>query len=711
MSATESKIADKSTPLAFEEFPIPTKEAWRAEAEATLAGAPFEKKLVTKTSEGIDIQPIYRREDLENLPNPGLPGEPPYIRGTRTENTWEVAQEIPYGIPSEYNQALLNDLERGQTAVHITLDQASRHGVDPDAANPGESALCGASIVTSADFDKILKGVDLEHTPLFVQGGSSLLPLFALLVSHIRRTGKKTALVHGAIEHDPLSELVIDGSLPDSFKSVFDQMAFVTNWAVKEMPNFSTIAVKTHVYHDAGATAAQEIAYALATGVEYLRQMESRGVGAEETACRTRFAFSIGSDFFMAIAKFRAARALWSRVISASGGSKEAQKMRIHARTSIWNKTKLDPYVNMLRATTEAFAAVAGGCESLHVGAFDEVIRPPDEFSRRIARNTQLILRDECHFDHVIDPAGGSYYVETLTDELARKAWGLFQEIEKLGGMAKALASGFPQQQVQAIAAKKAESIAQRRNSIVGVNVYANPKEQPLETRSLEFAEQQKSRAAYATNFRTAPDQAKQTAVLEKLGQMLSFAPGNVVDLTISAATEGATLGELSRTLRTRDNGVPHAIALQPVRASEPFEKLRAAVEAAGKPKVFLANMGPLRQHKARADFSTSFFQAGGFEVLENRGFQTVGLALEAAQKSGASVFVICSTDETYPELVAPFAGLVKASKPKSIVVVAGFPKEHIEAFKAAGVDEFIHIRANCYEVLRGIAEKIGITL
>ncbi len=700
------------TTLDLTEFSAPSYEKWRTEAEATLAGVPFEKKLVTRTDEGIDVQPIYRREDIAGLATLGaLPGTAPFVRGIRAENTWEVAQEIPYGFPRAFNEALRNDLERGQTAVNITLDQATRHGIDPDVARPGEPGLCGVSIATTEDLARVLSGVDLNRVPLFLQPGSAALPLFALLISHLRRHGFDLKKLHGAIEHDPLGELLIDGSLPHSLASAFEQMALLTKWALRETPKFATVAVRTHAYHDAGGNAVQELAFALATGVEYLREMDARGITIDDTAPRLRFAFSIGADFFTAMAKFRAARLLWSRAVSASGGNEEAQKMHIHARTSLWNKSTLDPYVNMLRGTTEAFAAVAGGCECLHVAAFDEVVRPPDELSRRIARNTQIILRDECHFNHVIDPAGGSYYVESLTDQLARKAWALFQEIERLGGMSGALAAGVPQQQVNECAAKRADAIAYRRLSLVGVNVYANPKEKPLGGASLDFAERQQRRAAYTTGYRTTPGHVAQTAVMARLSEVLDCAPESIVGFAIAAAAEGATLGELARTLRARDGESVKAEPLPVRRAAQPFEKLRSAIEVAGRPKVFLANMGPLRQHKPRADFSTGFFQIGGFDIIENRGFQRVEAALDAAEKSEAPIVVICSTDETYPEIVPVLAGLLKASRPNIVIVLAGYPKEHVEEFKKAGVDEFIHIRANCYETLRGIAKKVGVVL
>ena len=531
----------KTSPITLDEFPIPSYEDWKEAAVATLKGAPFEKKLITKTQEGITIQPIYRKEDLANIPHLGsLPGEAPYVRGTHAENNqWKIAQECP--------------------------------------------------------------------------------------------------CVPGA---DPLIKLV-HGTLDTSVEAAFDELA-----------KADAIAVNTRLYNNAGGNAVQELAFALATGVEYLRQAEQRGASVNDTAKKITFGFAMGADLFMAIAKLRAARLLWSQVVEASGGDKEAQKLHIHASTSLWNRSKLDPYVNMLRGTTEAFSAIAGGADSIYVGPFDEVIRTPDEFSKHIARNTQIILAEECHFDHVVDPAGGSYYVETLTAEVAKAAWAIFQQIEKAGGMTKALEAGIPQQQIKAAAAKKADLVAQRRLSIVGVNVYANATEKPLE--------------------------------------------GSLPDNKPCGCTCGGHAPV-----------APKVETLEVSRGAEPFEKLRAAVSAASKKKIFLANMGALRQHKARADFATGFFQPGGYEVLENRGFQTPDEAAEAAIASGASVAIICSTDDTYPEIVPALAPKLKAAG--LIVVLAGYPTEHIEAFKQAGVDEFIHIRANCFQVLSGIATKLGI--
>ncbi|MEI8234389.1 MAG: methylmalonyl-CoA mutase family protein [Verrucomicrobiota bacterium] len=527
----------QTKPLTLDEFPIPSYEDWKAEAVASLKGAPFEKKLITRTLEGIEIQPIYRKEDLEKVSHLGsLPGEAPYVRGTKTTNKWEIY---------------------------------------------GDGGKC---------------------TPPMID------PIFRF--------------VRGVLEKP------LDASLD-------------------EIATAESVGVNTLIYHNAGGNAVQELAFGLATGVEYLRQGEKRGVSIDAMAQKLTFSFAMGADFFMAIAKLRAARLLWSKIVAACGGNADSQKMRIYATTSRWNQSKLDPYVNMLRDTTEALSAVAGGADIINVNPFDAVVREPDEFSKRIARNTQLILAEECHFDHVVDPGGGSYYIETLTAQLAEAAWTLFQQVEQAGGMIKALEAGIPQKQVKAVAAKKAEQVAQRRLSLIGVNVYANATEKPLEGK----------------------------------------------------APKCCCAGEVH---------VPSNIeTLAPVRGAEPFENLRAAVNASAKKKIFLANMGPLRQHKARADFSTGFFQAGGYEVLENRGFQTADEAAAAAIASGASVAVICSTDDTYPEIVPALAPKLKAAGLH--VVLAGYPTEHIEAFQQAGVGEFIHIRANCFQVLSGIATKLGI--
>jgi len=706
-------------PLTLIEFPDSSYADWKKEAEAGLKGAPFDKKLISKTYEGIDLHPIYTREDSKNFPHASnLPGAAPYIRSTKasgfTSSPWLIAQEITAGTPKEFNQALRKDLERGQTAVNLPLDKAGRLGLDPDQAKSNEVALCGVSVATLADLKKALDGVDLSKTPIFVQAGSSGL-IFSAMLSTLA-TEKKVDLskLKGCIESDPIGELVADGTLPVSLDTAFQELAIVTRWAKKYAPGLKTISLRSHPYHDSGANAVQELAYLLATAVDTIRSLQKKGLSIEEIATQTRFSLSLGSHYFMELAKCRAARWLWARVIEQFGGCPECQKLTIHGRTSLFNKTAIDPYVNLLRTTTEAFSGALGGCDSLHVGPFDEVLRAPDDFSRRIARNTQLILQNECHLTRVIDPAGGSWFVETLTVELAEKAWALFQEIEKQGGMLKAIQSGYIQNQISETTKQRLDAVAKRRETVVGVNQYANVKEEPLKNTTASPDAIYKKRSAELAEYRTSPDHAEQTATLGMLAKVLSSPPEAVMEALIDSIRHGATLGEITKTLRASDGARP---AVQPVkiqRISQEFEDLRQASAAwkakTGKaPQIFLAAMGPLSQHKVRADFSRGFVAPGGFEVIYPKGFSSVSEAAAEAAASGAGAVVICSTDETYPEIVPALTAAIKKSNPKIIILLAGYPQEHVEAFKQAGVDEFIHIRANCHQLLLGLQKKMGV--
>ena len=359
--------------------------------------------------------------------------------------------------------------------------------------------------------------IDLERIPVYIQTGLMALPVTALLVAYLRRQGKSAEKLRGCIGTDPLGILISNGTLPVSPESAYAAMAQLTAWAIKHAPRLQTIVVRGHPYHDGGGSAVQELAFVMATAVEYLNEMQTRGISVDDAAVRMRFSFSVGSQFFMEIARLRAARLVWAQIVSAFGGSGDAQKMFIHACTSAWNKTIYDPYVNLLRATTEALAGVMGGADSMQVGAFDQVIRPADEFSRRIARNIHLILQKECNFTRPVDPPGGSWYIEKLTDSVARKAWNLFQDIEAKGGMSRALREGFPQAQVAQTAAKRKANIARRKDIFVGTNMYPNLDEKPLEGRPADHEAIQRMQSVRLAGYRLSVDHACRQAVLETL--------------------------------------------------------------------------------------------------------------------------------------------------------------------------------------------------
>lgn len=708
MSATaKTKLLAEFAPVSYDD--------WRKLVEVELKGAPFDKKMFAATYEGITLKPIYCREDVANLPHVNsLPGFAPFVRGASAsgyvKNPWEVSQEIASASPTEFNHAARNSITRGLSALNMVLDRATRNGHDPDWAPPEDVGCGGLSIATLGDLDRALEGVDLEKTSLFVRSGASALPFAALLLALAKKRKKATAQLRGCIEMDPLGVLAHEGKLPQSLDGAYREMAALTRWAATNAPQLQTICVHSRAWHESGGSAVQELAFTLATGVEYLRQLNKLGLDVNTTAPRIRFAVTVGTNFFMEIAKLRAVRMLWSRAVAAAGGNEAAQKISLHVRTSQWNKSVVDPYNNLLRATVEAFAGVLGGCDSMQVGAFDEVVRPPDDFSRRVARNTQLVLQKECDLHHVIDPAGGSWFVESATAELATHAWTLFQEVEKLGGMEAALRADVPQKVVGETASKKIKAVTSRRDSIVGVNQYANPKEQPLEQPATDNKAFHKRRAQQVASHRTSLDDAENQIALDRLARVIGLKGPELFDACVEAVSAGATLGEVTRVLRINDSPSAPITPVCLTRVAAPIERLRAATNRqAQRPQVFLCNMGSLKEHKARADFARGFFSVGGYEVTSPAGFKTPEAAIEAFTKSKARVVVICSTDENYPALVPALTAGIRAQKPDAVIVLAGFPQEQIEAHKKAGVDEFIHLRADALEVLSKIHERLGI--
>ncbi len=687
-------MSAENDPL-FADFPSASYAEWLAAAEASLKGKPF-AKLVSHTYEGITLHPIYQAKDIVDLPHLGsLPGQFPYLRGTSAAGYWQqpwlIAQEMAYPTPAEFNAALKHDLARGQTAVNLIPDRPSREGANPD-ARAGQGGL---SLSTVADFATALDGVNLAETPIFIRCGSGALPLGALLLAYGRQSGTDLAALRGSLEADPLGELARRGTLPLPLDEAFDELALLVQGLTTLAPNLDAITLHGYPYANGGASAVQELAFVLTTAVATMRALQERDLDVEAIAGSMQVAFSIGRDFFMEIARLRAARLLWAQVVLAFGGGEAAQKLVLHGRTLRYNKTLTDAYVNMLRGTTEAFAAAVGGVDSLHVAPFDEEAGPPDAFSRRIARNVQVILQEEANLTRLVDPVGGSWYVEWLTDQVAQRAWALFQEVERQGGMIAALQSGWVQEQVAETAAARAQNLATRKDVLVGTNLYANPEEDLGLT---------------IDDWRLTIDDLRQPTHKSQFTSHNSQFPISNLHSLIAFAETGAPISQLTAVLRadysTKDDSTISPIPQQ--RAAAPFERLRAVANAAAtRPRIFLANMGPLRQHKARADFARDFFTVGGFEVVYPAGFEGVGTAVAAALADGAKAVVICSTDETYPDIVPPLVQQLKAARPDMVVILAGYPKEHVASFKAAGVDEFIYLGADCLATNQWLQEMV----
>ncbi|MDR1145941.1 MAG: acyl-CoA mutase large subunit family protein [Verrucomicrobiales bacterium] len=707
-----------SEPL-LSEFAKPSYEQWKVEAEKLLKGVPFEKKMLTRTHEGITLRGIYNPADVQDLA--GLDGKPGFAAFTRARNAagytgegWKISQELPLGLPEEFNAAVRHDLLRGLNEVTLLLDIAGARGLDPDHAKVGEVGGCGTSIATVSDLAAAFKGVHLDAVPVYLKAGASALPLTALFLAYLEKTGTDPQKVSGCIENDVLNVLQSGDPLMVSLDQSYDELALLINSAGPKLPNVQFIGVQTLAVANAGANAVQELGYAIAAGASYLAALTARGLDAAEVARRIRFSVSVGGNFFMEIAKLRAARQLWSRVLEAHGVAPATAPMYLHARTAIWNKTRVDANTNMLRVATETFSAALGGVQSLHVGPFDEAFSVPDEFSRRVARNAQIVIQEETEITRVIDPAGGSWYVEWLTDAVAQKAWAFFQQIEQQGGVVASLTAGWLQEQIAAVAKNKIAALEQRRETMVGVNNFPNPKEQLPSPKLPDYAAVHAKRVKAIKEHRTGGEVAADTAILGDLGQLTTADGDARLAAAVSAARQGASLGELTRALRAGD-AARAKLTVSPLRitrASLGYEKLREACEraaAAGTPAlVFQANLGPSRAYRARADWTTAYFNVGGLTVKADQDFNTIEDAAAAVKISGAKVVIICSTDDKYLEVVEPLAKLLKAADSGVTVLVAGAPGDNATKWQAAGVDDYVHVRTNNYAMLQQVLTKIG---
>ena len=697
--------------VSLDEFTPPTDEEWKAACEALLKGAPFDKVMFTKTYEGITFDPMYTKKHTEDiLPKSVMPGMGDYLRGVDPAGyigkPWGIAQACDETLPAENNELLRHENDKGSTIYHIVLDTASRAGVDARQAE--KVGDIGTSVTTVDDMHTLLEGLDLAKFPLYVYAGANALPILSLIAAARRAAGDDMTKVQGIVGADPLGTLVTDGKLPASLDTYYDSLAAAARWAVANAPHLRTVFVRSDVYSSGGANDVQEVAACLATAAAYLRALCERGLTVDEAAGQIAFGFSMGANFFLQIAKLRAVRPIWAQIVKAFGGSAESQKMRIHARPALFFKTIYDPYVNMLRNTTEIFSGVVGGIDSFESAPFDEPIRKGDEFSRRIARNIQIMLQEEFGMLQPIDPAGGSWAVETLTRQMKEKIWAEFQSIEKQGGIVAALRAGSVQDEIAKILADRFKKADIRKDRIVGNNMYPNMTEVLLETRAEDTAalkaQRTKDIEAYLSDIDTKHrDEA-----------LAAFKADGTLEHGIEAAFAGATIAELMAAVTDGKGAAETVTAIAPHRWSERFEALRRRTEdykaeKNDNVKIFLANMGPIPQHKARADFTTGFLQVGAFEVLGNDGFKTVEEAAEAAGKSGADAVVICSTDATYPEIVPALAPKLHEVLPNARVFLAGAaPKDLLETYNNAGIDEYISVKANCYEVLERLQKKKG---
>jgi methylmalonyl-CoA mutase len=692
-----------------DDFPPVHYEQWRALVDESLQGAVFEKKLVTSTYEGIDQQPVYSLQDqLGTTDAPGLPGYSPFVRGTTPSGAclqgWDLRQEHSAPEPGAANRAILQDLQGGVRSLLLVFDEASRRGLNPDDPKAIDFVgRKGVMVYHLEDLDTALAHVDFSKTGITLDAGAAFLPASALLAASWQRRQLSPDTIRGAFNADPIAELARQGSLPLTMENALSQMVHLADWTSKNYPQVTAISVDTSPFHHAGATAAQDLAFALATAIEYLRAMTGAEMDIDVAAKQLLFRLSLGTHHFLSIAKLRAGRLLWSRVIEACGGSAASAAMHTHCRLSNRVLTKNDPFVNILRNTVGVFSAGIGGAEAITSIPFDYAIGQSEDFGRRVARNTGLVLQQEAHLHRVIDPAGGSWFIEKLTRQLAEKSWEIFQEIERHGGMIKSLESGWVAKQIGEAYAPRTKDIATRKEGIIGVSEFPNINEDKI---AYSPPDLQTLREAAIGRVNTVRKEPYSLTTLPSAESKVAAA--------VQSAFDGATIGQLAEALGFHGAST-NITPLEPHSFAEPYEELREACNCwqqihGRRPTVFLANLGPVAHHTARATYAKGFFEAGGFAVITNEGFPDADSVAKAFADSGTRIAVLCSSDKLYQEFVPQVATRLKATDART-VLLAGKPGTNEAAWRAAGVDRFIYITCNVLATLRELLEEEGVLI
>jgi methylmalonyl-CoA mutase len=613
----------------FSQFPPVSTAEWEEKIIADLKGADYEKKLIWNTAEGIKVKPYYRAEDLKSIGFLGAnPGEYPFVRGNKAGgNDWEIRQDIDNPDILAANRVALEAISKGAQGIGFNMKR----------------------VVSPVHLHRLLEGIDPSNTAVHFISAYFYPSIVEPFVEELASRGIDPSMAKGSFNFDALGYYTLYGEYWGSARENCLEAAHLINLCNTRLPNFKVLNINGQHYHNGGANAVQELAFSLAQGNEYLAQLSEHGFDVDLLSKRMQFTFALGSNYFMEIAKLRAARMLWARIVEQYQPKDQASlKMFIHGKGSYWNKTVFDPYVNMLRSTVEGMAGAIGMCDSMHLRAFDKTFKYADSFSRRIAQNVQNLLKYESYFNRVADPAAGSYYIEHLTHEVASRAWDLFRKIESMGGFIQAAKQGFFVTEVTKSRKQLEEMIAKRQIPILGTSQYPNLTER----------------------------------MLDKINKEV-FAP----DL----------------------GGIPQSRASEPFEhlrfATESF----AVSEEGFQPVVHLLTYGNLSMRKARANFAANFFGVAGFTVIEGQGHRTAEEAITAGWNPEVNILVFCSSDEEYGSLSPELCSALINNNPNLILVLAGYPADLAEQLAKQGIRNFIHIKTNILQSLKQFQAMLGI--
>ena len=698
----------------------PDLAGWRARAEKELKGDDPDR-LTWTTPEGIAVAPIYSSADLEGLEAiNSMPGEAPYLRGVRstmyTNRPWTIRQYAGFSTAEESNAFYRANLAAGQMGLSVAFDLATHRGYDSDHPRvTGDVGKAGVAIDSVEDMKILFADIPLDKMSVSMTMNGAVLPVLASYIVAGEEQGVSPEKLSGTIQNDILKEFMVRNTYIYPPEPSMRIVADIITYTATNMPKFNSISISGYHMHEAGATAVQELAFTLADGLEYVRSALDRGLDVDLFAGRLSFFFGIGMNFFMEVAKLRAARLLWTRIMSQFNPTQPASLMlRTHCQTSGVSLTEQDPYNNIVRTTVEALAAVLGGTQSLHTNSFDEAIALPSDFAARIARNTQLILAEETGITHVVDPLGGSYYIESLTHALASHAWAIIEEVEALGGMTKAVESGMPKLRIEEAAARRQAAVDKGEAVTVGVNKYRLENEDPIESREIDNTAVRSAQIARLAQVRANRDEALCREALARLTQG-ARGDANLLELAIEATRARATVGEISDALEevfTRHRAQVRTIAGvygDAYEGDEEYAQVRAAVEEFAvdqgrRPRLLVAKMGQDGHDRGAKVIATAFADLG-FDVDVGTLFQTPEEVARDAIENDVHLVGVSSQAAGHKTLVPELIAELKKAGGNDILVVCGgvIPASDYEFLRSAGVSAIFGPGTNIPDAAREV--------
>jgi len=685
-------------------FPPKSFADWEALARSDLKGAAPES-LAWTTPEGIVVKPLYTAADLEGLAHlGGMPGFAPFVRGPRAtmyaNRPWTIRQYAGFSTAEESNRFYKEGLRNGQMGLSVAFDLATHRGYDSDHPHVvGDVGKAGVAIDSVEDMKILFDGIPLDRMSVSMTMNGAVLPVLAGFIVAGEEQGVDRSRLSGTIQNDILKEFMVRNTYiyppAPSMRIVADIIAYTA----RHMPKFNSISISGYHMQEAGATCVQELAFTLADGLEYVRAARARGLDVDAFAPRLSFFFAIGMNFFMEVAKLRAARLLWARLMAPFGPRKaESLSLRTHCQTSGVSLTEQDPYNNIVRTTVEAMAAVLGGTQSLHTNSFDEALALPTPFSARIARNTQLIIAEETGIPRVVDPLGGSYYVEHLTHSIAAEAMKLIDEVEAMGGMTKAVESGMPKLRIEEAAARRQARVDRGEETIVGVNRYQPTERTEVEVRDIDNSAVREAQVARLARVRAGRDEAACRAALDALTAAAASGDGNLLELSVEASRRRATVGEISDALEkvyTRHRAVVRSVTGiygAAYEGDEGFERIRRDVEAFAaeegrRPRMLVVKLGQDGHDRGAKVIATAFADIG-FDVDVGPLFQTPEDAARQAVENDVHVVGVSSQAAGHKTLVPKLLEALRAQGAGDVLVVCGgvIPPQDYEPLVAAGV-------------------------